>query len=153
MRFDKDSFHEIADTLTRNKSRSFLTGFGIFWGIFMLLTLIGGGQGLKELLSKNFEGFASNSVIIFANQTGKAYKGFRKDRNWNMTYNDVERLHNQMPELDIVTPIITSWEGSAMFEDRLADCRIKGINEDYNKIEMPVMYYGYTAEKEDMCHW
>ena len=60
MRFDKDSFHEIADTLTRNKSRSFLTGFGIFWGIFMLLTLIGGGQGLKELLSKNFEGFASN---------------------------------------------------------------------------------------------
>ena len=94
MRFDKDSFHEIADTLTRNKSRSFLTGFGIFWGIFMLLTLIGGGQGLKELLSKNFEGFASNSVIIFANQTGKAYKGFRKDRNWNMTYNDVERCLN-----------------------------------------------------------
>ncbi len=150
MRFDKDSFHEIADTLTRNKSRSFLTGFGIFWGIFMLLTLIGGGQGLKELLSKNFEGFASNSVIIFANQTGKAYKGFRKDRNWNMTYNDVERLHNQMPELDIVTPIITFWEGSAMFEDRLADCRIKGINEDYNKIEMPVMYYGRYINQMDI---
>ena len=43
MRFDVDSFREIADSLVRNKSRSLLTGFGVFWGIFMLLFLMGGG--------------------------------------------------------------------------------------------------------------
>jgi len=56
MRIDIDSYREILDTLTRNKSRSFLTGFGVFWGVFMLVALIGGGQGLKEMLEKNFEG-------------------------------------------------------------------------------------------------
>ena len=49
---DIDTYREILDTLTRNKSRSFLTGFGVFWGVFMLIILIGGGQGLKELLVK-----------------------------------------------------------------------------------------------------
>ena len=63
---DIDTYREILDTLTRNKSRSFLTGFGVFWGVFMLIILIGGGQGLKELLAKNFEGFASNTMLVFA---------------------------------------------------------------------------------------
>ena len=58
MKLDLDSYREILDTLTRNKSRSFLTGFGVFWGVFMLVALMGGGQGLQELLEKNFEGFA-----------------------------------------------------------------------------------------------
>ena len=47
LRFDIDTYREIIDTITRNKSRSFLTGFVVFWGVFMLIVLIGGGQGLK----------------------------------------------------------------------------------------------------------
>ena len=58
MRLDLDTYREILDTLTRNKSRSFLTGFGVFWGVFMLIGLMGGGQALKEGLEKNFAGFA-----------------------------------------------------------------------------------------------
>lgn len=150
MKFDRDTFHEIVDTLTRNKSRSFLTGFGIFWGVFMLLALVGGGQGLKEILSKNFEGFATNSVIIFPDNTGKAYKGFKKGRAWTMTYNDVERLRSQVPELDVITPVITSWQGSAVFDDSRTECRIKGVNEDYSKVEEPVMYYGRYLNQMDI---
>ena len=80
MRFDIDTYREILDTLTRNKSRSFLTGFGVFWGVFMLVALIGGGKGLKEKLNNNFEGFATNTGMIWSQQTTKAYKGFRKGR-------------------------------------------------------------------------
>lgn len=64
MKIDIDTYKEILDTITRNKSRSILTGFGVFWGVFMLVALIGGGQGLKQLLQSNFEGFATNSAII-----------------------------------------------------------------------------------------
>ena len=78
MRLDIDTYREILDTLTRNKSRSFLTGFGVFWGVFMLVALIGGGDGLKDLLSKNFEGFATNSALVFAQPTTKPYDGVRK---------------------------------------------------------------------------
>ena len=61
MRLDLDTYKEILDTITRNKSRSLLTGFGVFWGVFMLIALMGGGQGLKEILEKNvlsYLGFA-----------------------------------------------------------------------------------------------
>ena len=76
MRIDLDTYREILDTLTRNKSRSFLTGFGVFWGVFMLVALMGGGQGLKEKLQQNFAGFATNSALVWAQPTSKAYKGF-----------------------------------------------------------------------------
>ena len=61
--FDIDRFKEILDTLTRNKGRSLLTGFGVFWGIFMLLFLLGGGDGFKVMLNQQMGGFASNSAM------------------------------------------------------------------------------------------
>ena len=64
----------------------------MFWGVFMLVALLGGGQGLKEMLQSNFEGFATNSAIILAQPTTKPYAGFRKERQWSMVYNDVVRL-------------------------------------------------------------
>ncbi len=48
MRIDIDTCEEILVTITRNKTRSLLTAFGVFWGIFMLVALIGGGQGMQE---------------------------------------------------------------------------------------------------------
>ena len=84
MRVDRDTFREILDSITRNRSRSILTGFGVFWGIFMLMLLVGGGQGLKDLLMQNFDGVAQNTCIIATNNTTKPYKGFRKGRSWNL---------------------------------------------------------------------
>ena len=78
--FDTDTFREILDSILRNRSRSLLTGFGVFWGIFMLMLLIGGGQGLKQILMNEFDGFAQNTCIVFAGNTSKPYKGFKKGR-------------------------------------------------------------------------
>lgn len=151
MRFDIDSYREILDTITRNKARSFLTGFGVFWGIFMLVALIGGGQGMKELLNNNFAGFATNSGIIFFQATTKAYHGFRKGRTWSMTYQDITRLKQQMPELDIVSPMLTLWGKTATFRDKKATCSFKGLLPNYTKIEEPVMYYGRYINDMDIA--
>ena len=107
IKFDIDRLREITDTLSRNKSRTFLTGFGVFWGVFMLVGLIGGGDGLKQLLSNNFQGFASNSAMIWAQPTTKPYHGFQKGRVWTMTRTDIERLRHNVPELDAITPTIS----------------------------------------------
>ncbi len=151
MRLDLDTYREILDTLTRNKSRSFLTGFGVFWGVFMLVALIGGGQGIKELLSKNFEGFATNSAMVWAQPTTKAYKGFRKGRMWNMEYKDVARLKSRIPELDVVSPVLFSNGGTAYFGDRKTTVGINGVEADYQRVSEPKMRYGRYLNDMDVA--
>jgi putative ABC transport system permease protein len=151
MKFDLDTYREILDTLTRNKSRSFLTGFGVFWGVFMLVALIGGGQGMKEMLNQNFEGFATNSAMVWAQPTTKAYKGFRKGRRWNMEYKDVERLKSRIPELDVVSPVLFSNGGTAYYGDRKTTVGINGVQEDYQRVSEPKMRYGRYLNDMDVA--
>ena len=152
MKLDLDTYREIIDTLTRNKSRSFLTGFGVFWGVFMLVVLIGGGQGVKELLSKNFEGFASNSALVWSQPTSKVYKGFRKGRMWSMDYKDVERLKHRIPELDVVTPMLFSNGGTAYHDDRKSSVGVQGVKSDYQNVSIPKLMYGRFLNEMDVVH-
>ena len=151
MKFDLDTYREILDTLTRNKSRSFLTGFGVFWGVFMLVALMGGGQGMKEMLNQNFEGFATNSAMVWAQPTTKAYKGFRKGRRWDMEYKDVERLKSRIPELDVVSPVLFSNGGTAYYGDRKTTVGINGVQEDYQRVSEPKMRYGRYLNDMDVA--
>ena len=153
MRIDLDTYREILDTLTRNKSRSLLTGFGVFWGVFMLVALMGGGQGLKEMLERNFEGFAQNTAMIWAQQTTKPYKGFRKGRWWEMDYKDIERLRQRVPELDEIAPVLFGGWGrshTAYYGDLSSQPRIQGVTPDYANIVSPKMYYGRYINDMDL---
>ena len=150
MRIDLDTYREILDTLTRNKSRSFLTGFGVFWGVFMLVALMGGGQGLKEKLQQNFAGFATNSALVWAQPTSKAYKGFRKGRNWHMDYKDVDRLRHSVPELDVITPLLFSNGGTAYYADRKSTVGVSGAMPDYQRVNEPKLFYGRYIDEADI---
>ena len=150
MRVDVDSFREIADSLVRNKSRSLLTGFGVFWGIFMLLFLTGGGQGLKQMISSNFEGFATNTDILISSLTSMPWKGFKEGRYWQLTYTDVERLKRMMPELATVTPLISSGRQTAVYGTNNSSVNVKGVNADYVKIEEPRILYGRYLNETDI---
>ena len=153
MRLDIDTYREILDTLTRNKARSLLTGFGVFWGVFMLIGLMGGGQAMKEMLDKNFEGFAQNTVMVWAQQTTKPYKGFRKGRWWEMDYKDVERLKQRVPELENVVPVIFSgWRGgnTAYYGDQKTTPRIQGTIPELANVIQPKMYYGRYLNEMDI---
>ncbi|MCD7899468.1 MAG: ABC transporter permease [Bacteroides sp.] len=142
MRMDLDTWEEIFITITRNKTRSLLTAFGVFWGIFMLVALIGGGNGLQGYMKSNFEGFASNSCFVWPQKTGKAYKGFRKGRWWNLEIDDVERLRQNVQGIDVITPTVNYWGRTAILEERKSTCIIKGLYPEYNAIEHQQMNYG-----------
>jgi len=150
MRIDLDNYREILDTLTRNKSRSFLTGFGVFWGVFMLVALMGGGQGLKEMLNSNFAGFATNSAMVWAQRTTKAYKGFRKGRSWEMNYRDVERLKQRVPELNAVVPVVFGSSSFAYHHDRKTSISVQGTEPEYRQIQEPQLLYGRYINEMDM---
>ena len=135
MRIDMDTCEEILITITRNKTRSLLTAFGVFWGIFMLVALIGGGQGLEDMMKKNFEGFATNSGFLASQRTGEAYKGFRKGRWWDLEATDIERLRSQV---------------KAVYEDKKYDCSVKGLYPNYLHIESQEMAYGRFINDVDI---
>lgn len=150
IRPDIDRYREILDTLTRNKSRSFLTGFGVFWGVFMLITLIGGGRGLKEILQENFAGFATNSSVVWAQPTTKAYKGLPKGRSWSMDIKDVERLRRRIPELECVAPQLFCSAGQVVYDDKSTSCSAFGVTPEYAGIQEPKLYYGRFVNAIDM---
>ena len=149
-RLDIDTFREIGDSLFRNKRRTLLTGFGIFWGLFMLLFLVGGGNGLKQMLSMNFEGFATNTIVIISSNTSKPWKGMKEGRYWQLDRKDVERLRTLMPELDVVAPQVSNWGQTATYKGNSSSVSIKGISGDYHKVEAPLLKYGRTISEADV---
>lgn len=104
--FDLDVLQEIWVTITRNKLRSILTGFGVFWGIFMLVILIGVGTGFEGGMRRNFEGVSSNACFFFSNRTSEPYKGYRKGRQWNMNNRDVKLIRERAESVEHISPVL-----------------------------------------------
>ena len=149
MRIDIDTCEEILITITRNKTRSLLTAFGVFWGIFMLVALIGGGPGHAGRLKSQFEGFATNSGFIAAQKTSEAYKGFRKGRWWDLEMEDVDRVRN-VDGVALATPSIALWGQVAVYGDNKYDCSVKGLYPEYEQIEHQEMTYGRFINDVDI---
>ena len=137
MRLDIDTLREIGDSLMRNKRRSLLTGFGIFWGLFMLLFMIGGGAGFKVKMMENFQGFATNTMVVASDRTAKPWKGMKSGRYWNLSLKDVERYKALIPELDVVTPMKSMWGSQATYGDKSTDINIPGVTAAHALIEVP----------------
>ena len=102
--FDRDKWQEIFGTIKKNKLRTFLTMFGVFWGIFMLMILMGSGNGLENGVNKEFRGWASNSGFIWSGRTTMPYKGLQAGRYVSFTNEDLEALHNTVSELEYLVP-------------------------------------------------
>ena len=150
IRIDRDQWGEIYDSLARNKTRTLLTAFGVFWGIFMLVLLMGGGKGLESMLAENFAGFATNSGFVGSARTSEPYMGFRKGRWWSMDVDDVERVRRAVPEIDIVTPQVSRWGCTAMNENKQMGVTVKGVYPEYDVIENPEIKYGRSINRVDI---
>ena len=148
--FDLDVWEEILVTITRNKTRSLLTAFGIFWGIFMLIALMGGAQGMQDMLSREFEGFATNSGFMGANKTSKAYKGFQQGRTWYLENNDVERIRRSVNEVEVITPSLAKWGVDVIYNEQKISGTLKGLYPEYGTIEEPLIAYGRYLNDMDV---
>ena len=150
MRFDIDQLEEILSTVSRNKMRSVLTAFGVFWGIFMLVVLSGGGLGFMQMMTANFEGFATNSGFIMTSSTELAYKGFQKGRMWNLDSTDPEVVKQFVDGVEVVAPIVFSYGTKAIYGDKSVSCSVKGITTDYGAIEDQNLSCGRTLNAMDV---
>lgn len=103
---DIDKWQEIFHTLKQNKVRTFLTAFGIFWGIFMLVIMLGAGSGLENAVYSNMGDFSKNSMFIWAQRTTKPYKGFPRNRSYYFEYNDLNALKQNIPQIKVIAPTV-----------------------------------------------
>jgi putative ABC transport system permease protein len=150
--FDIDRWIEIWVTITRNKMRSVLTCLGVFWGILMLVLLLGAGTGLKNGIYSNFEGYATNSVFFITDRTSEPYKGFKKGRYWNMRNRDVDGIRANVKGVDIVSAVIFGGRGekNVVYGQTTGSYTVKGIYPEHFKIETPNIVFGRTISEVDM---
>ena len=102
--FDIDRWQEIYAALKGNKLRTFLTAFGVFWGIFMLIIMLGSGKGLENSVFEDLGDFATNSAFIWTRRTTMPYEGYPRGRRYNFTNDDMQALKDGIPEIDILAP-------------------------------------------------
>lgn len=93
-----DTLYEILTTFRKNKLRTALTGFAVAWGIFMLIVLLGAGNGLINGVKSNFADRAQNVVRIWPGWTTKPYQGYKHGRQIRFEMNDLDYIKKQFPD-------------------------------------------------------
>ena len=150
--FDVDRWVEIWVTITRNKTRSLLTSFGVFWGILMLVILLGSGNGLKNGIMKNVEGFSTNSAFFFSERTGEPYKGYKKGRYWQMRNRDLDAIQQRVKGVRYLSPMIMQWGGqnNVVKGQKSGTYNVRGVYSQYFQIETPNILAGRLLNEIDM---
>ncbi|WP_440066831.1 ABC transporter permease [Tenacibaculum discolor] len=102
--FDKDTWQEIYGSIRKNKTRTAITIFGAFWGILLLVGLLGAAKGIENGFNNLFGDFATNSVFMSGSKTSKPFKGFQEGRQINLTTGDVEKIRSEIEGVEFVVP-------------------------------------------------
>jgi putative ABC transport system permease protein len=97
--FDWDQWGEIFATIRQHKLRTVLTAFGVFWGIFLLVMLLGIGKGIENGVFLEFSGSATNSLDVWSQETSVAYQGLPPKRSIHLTNQDIDVLRQTIPKV------------------------------------------------------
>lgn len=155
--FDADRWQEIFNTLKKNKLRTFFTAFGVFWGIFMLVIMMGSGSGLENAVGRDMGNMATNSVFMWTQRTTMPYKGFDRGRWYNFRNGDTEALLENIPEIKHIGPRIRGWGGNdnnnVVRGERTGAFTIQGDYPAYNLIDPVGMREGRFINDLDISKY
>ncbi|WP_282122915.1 ABC transporter permease [Algibacter mikhailovii] len=103
---DRDTWQEVFDSLSKNKLRSILTMVGVWWGILLLIGLLGSARGIENAFNRLFGDFATNSVFVWGQSTGMPFKGFQEGRRVNLSLSDAKKIEENVEGVEFVLPRI-----------------------------------------------
>ena len=148
--FDLEKWQEIFDVVKANKLRTFLTAFSVSWGIFMLIILLGAGQGLRNGFEYQFRDDAINSVWLRAGNTGVAYKGMKPNRKIQLTNAEYNLIKNSFEDIDHITGRFASWGSQMDYKERTANLPYRGVHPDHQVLENTLMSTGRFLNVTDL---
>ena len=135
--FDIDKWQEIFATIRKNQLRTFLTGFSVAWGIFMLILLLGSGKGLENSVHRNFESRAINSLQLYPGQTSVAYKGNIIGREIKFDNEDFDYILSNIKGIDHGSGrYYISGNSIVAFKKEYASMDLRAVHPDFTKIEL-----------------
>jgi len=94
--FDRDTWQEVLDSMSKNKLRTVITMVGVWWGILLLIGLFGSARGIENCFNRLFGGFATNSVFVWGQSTSKPFKGFQEGRAVRLKLGDAQRIQENI---------------------------------------------------------
>ncbi|MCR5244138.1 MAG: ABC transporter permease [Bacteroidales bacterium] len=146
----RDLIEEIWSTLRQNKLRTALTGFSVAWGIFMIIVLIGAGNGLMNSIAGNFS-MLKNSMEIYAGTTSKPYGGYEQGRRLEFTSQDVEALrHGYFKDrINDICPVIRH-NTEMHYGKIMLRCNLKGVYEISKGIDNTEIVAGRFINSKDI---
>ena len=124
--FDRDKWQEIFATMRKHKLRTGLTALGVFWGIFMLIFVLGMGQGLQNGVFRGFGNRAKNIMFVWSTRTSEPYKGFQPGRYPRLTFDDIVAIKDNVPEVEYVSPRLTLGNSPIYFKDKGDVYQVRG---------------------------
>ncbi|WP_080903678.1 ABC transporter permease [Parabacteroides sp. Marseille-P3160] len=132
---DFDNIREIWSTIKKNKLRTFLTGFSVSWGIFMLITLLGAGNGLKNGVMSNFSRWSDNRVSVRAGYTTMPYQGMQTNRRIRLETTDLEALSIGFPEINAKSSTLYH-NDTLSYKEEYGTYSLNAIYPDHAKIDL-----------------
>ena len=145
-----DQWHEIFSTIRKNKLRTFLTGFSVAWGIFMLVILLGSGNGLAKGVMYNFSD-AKNSIWMGGGQTSKAYKGLNAGRRIELTNEDLKLIDEKYKNIDNLSARYGIWGNNVIsYRNNYGDFQIQAIHPGHQVTEAIELLQGRLLNKLDI---
>lgn len=152
---DIDKWNEIWSVIKKNKLRTFFTAFGVFWGIFMLVIMLGSGTGLKNGAYQGMGDMATNSFFMWTQRTTIPYKGFPRGRFYNFRNDDTEAIRRNIEGVDLVAPRLQAWGyrgggNNVIRGERSGAFDIYGDTPDFNKINPMKLVMGRFLNKIDI---
>ena len=102
--FDRDTWQEVYDSMSKNKLRTAITMVGVWWGILLLITLLGAARGMENSFNRLFGDFATNSVFIWGQSTSKPFKGFQEGKRVQLKLSHAKKIEENIEGIEFVVP-------------------------------------------------
>lgn len=149
--FDIEKWREILESIGKNKLRTVLTGFAVFWGIFMLIILLGAGSGLRNGFTYNFRNTATNSISINGGETSKPWRGLPANREIQLTEDDIEALRYSVPGIEHITGTYRVWRGRSQLQHGMnyGSYTIRGVDPEVQELEKQIVIKGRFINEVD----
>ena len=130
----RDQFQEIFSTLKQNKLRTTLTGLSVSWGIFILIILLGAGNGLRNGVMENFQERAVNRISLWTGRTSMPFRGLKSGRNLQFADKELGVIQNEVAESRLITPQSNNNQ-TISNGGEFGSYRVRGVMPDYLGIE------------------